>query len=80
MKMKEFNAGSRRGIANAVMELEKDGAIDDVELEKDGAIDDLVLDLRGNPGGVLEGAFQVSGIFMEEGKDASRKTLVVVRV
>jgi C-terminal processing protease CtpA/Prc len=25
------------------------------ELEKDGAIDDLVLDLRGNPGGVLEG-------------------------
>ncbi len=36
-------------------------------LERDGALDGLVLDLRNNPGGVLQAAVEVADAFLDEG-------------
>ena len=48
MKMKEFNAACKRGVYEAVKGFKAEG------------VDDFVLDLRGNLGGVLDGALQVT--------------------
>jgi C-terminal processing protease CtpA/Prc len=48
MKMTEFNAACKRGVFEAVKQLQSEG------------VDDFVLDLRGNLGGVLDGALQVT--------------------
>lgn len=55
MQLSEFTASSRVDVARAVHELRALGA------------DAFVLDVRGNPGGVFEGALEIAGIF--EGAD-----------
>jgi carboxyl-terminal processing protease len=42
-------------------------AINDLKKENDGKLDGLVLDLRNNPGGVLNGAVAVSDAFLTKG-------------
>ena len=42
-------------------------AIDDLRKENEGALNGLVLDLRNNPGGVLNGAVAVSDAFLTKG-------------
>ena len=42
-------------------------AIDDMQDRKDGMLDGLILDLRNNPGGVLDSAVDVSDLFLDAG-------------
>ena len=42
-------------------------AIDDMQDENDGMLEGLVLDLRNNPGGVLDAAVDVSDLFLDSG-------------
>ncbi len=42
-------------------------AINELKKENDGALNGLILDLRNNPGGVLNAAFEVSDTFLEQG-------------
>ena len=42
-------------------------AIDAMQEEKGGMLEGLVLDLRNNPGGVLEAAVDVSDLFLDSG-------------
>lgn len=42
-------------------------AIDELQHEKDGMLDGLVLDLRNNPGGVLDAAVDVADLFLDSG-------------
>ena len=42
-------------------------AIDDMQDRKDGMLDGLILDLRNNPGGVLDSAIDVSDLFLNAG-------------
>ncbi len=42
-------------------------AIDDMQEQHDGMLDGLILDLRNNPGGVLEAAIDVSDLFLNTG-------------
>lgn len=42
-------------------------AVDDMQDENDGMLDGLVLDLRNNPGGVLDAAVDVSDLFLNSG-------------
>ncbi|RLK48179.1 carboxyl-terminal processing protease [Alkalispirillum mobile] len=43
-------------------------ALSDLKKEADGSLRGLVLDLRNNPGGVLDGAVSVSDIFLSNGR------------
>jgi len=42
-------------------------AINELKQENDGALNGLILDLRNNPGGVLQAAVEVSDAFLEQG-------------
>ena len=42
-------------------------ALDELQDENDGMLDGLVLDLRDNPGGVLDAAVEVSDLFLNKG-------------
>ena len=42
-------------------------AIDDMQHQRDGMLDGLILDLRNNPGGVLDSAIDVSDLFLNAG-------------
>lgn len=42
-------------------------AIDRMQREKGGLLDGLILDLRNNPGGVLDSAIEVSDLFLDSG-------------
>ncbi len=42
-------------------------AIDDMQEQQDGMLDGLILDLRNNPGGVLEAAVDVTDLFLNAG-------------
>jgi len=42
-------------------------AIDEMHEQKDGMLDGLILDLRNNPGGVLDAAVDVSDLFLNSG-------------
>ena len=53
IKLSEFNAQCKRRVREAVVKLRSDGARR------------LVLDLRGNGGGVLDGALGIAGLFLE---------------
>ena len=52
-----FSEQTTADIANSVMELEKKGA------------KGIVIDLRGNPGGILDEAFAMSNLFLPKGKE-----------
>jgi carboxyl-terminal processing protease len=42
-------------------------AVDQLQLQSNGMLDGLVLDLRNNPGGVLDAAVDVSDLFLDSG-------------
>jgi carboxyl-terminal processing protease len=58
VKLSQFSANTTRDLAKSIQDQYK---------EAGGKLDGLVLDLRGNPGGLLEQAIQVSDLFLSEG-------------
>ena len=56
---------------NAYQELSK--AISSLEKEMFGSVPGLILDLRGNPGGLLDQSIKVSSAFLDGGKVVSTK-------
>jgi C-terminal peptidase prc len=58
-RITQFQAGTAKGLAAAIKKLEADN--------KNVRLKGLVLDLRNNPGGVLNGAVAVSDAFLEKG-------------
>ena len=56
IRIAQFQAGTGPEVSKAID-----------ELKKNGPIKGLVLDLRNNPGGVLQAAVQVSDLFLENG-------------
>ena len=58
VKLSQFSANTTRDLA---------GTIQEQMQESGGKLEGLVLDLRGNPGGLLEQAIQVSDLFLSEG-------------
>ena len=58
VKLSQFSANSARDLA---------AAIDQEKAQAGGALKGLILDLRGNPGGLLDQAIQVSDLFLSEG-------------
>ncbi|RVU83456.1 S41 family peptidase [Leucothrix sargassi] len=59
VRISSFQSKTTQGVAEGIEELVK---------ENGGALKGLVLDLRNNPGGVLNGAVGVSDLFLESGK------------
>jgi len=57
IKISQFNAGTTDALLAALKELKK----------MDGGLKGLVLDLRNDPGGLLDQAVQVSDVFVDEG-------------
>ena len=58
MRVNQFSETTARELSRA---------IDTLQEEKGGLLDGLVLDLRNNPGGVLEAAVDVSDLFLDSG-------------
>jgi carboxyl-terminal processing protease len=58
VKLSQFSANTTRDLTNAIQEQVKAAG---------GKLEGLVLDLRGNPGGLLEQAIQVSDVFLSDG-------------
>ncbi len=59
LRISQFQERTGRDVREALSELKK---------EADGSLRGLVLDLRNNPGGVLDGAVSVSDIFLSNGR------------
>ncbi len=57
VKLSQFSANTSRDLSKALQ----------AQLAKAGKLEGLVLDLRGNPGGLLEQAIQVSDLFLSDG-------------
>src|SRR3954465_8628634 len=55
--VQRFNETSSQEVAEAVAKLQKDGA------------KGVVLDMRGNPGGILEQSIQMSNLFLQDGQE-----------
>jgi carboxyl-terminal processing protease len=55
MRLTQFQRGSARDMKNAMKKLEKEG------------VKGLILDLRFNPGGLLDSAVQISDLFIDDG-------------
>lgn len=62
IRLKQFNAKASRGMRAAIRELEKQGA------------QGFVLDLRSNPGGLLEASVDIARQWLDEGTIVSTKT------
>ncbi len=62
IKLKGFQGNTARDLHAALKKLKQDAAT-----SKESRLKGLVLDLRGNPGGLLEQAIQVSNAFVSEG-------------
>lgn len=60
INLETFNEKSAPAVRDALVELKKQGARE------------LILDLRGNPGGILEGAVQIAGFFLPKGTEVVR--------
>lgn len=58
LRISSFQSGTSQGLNDAIAELKK---------ENKGALKGLVLDLRNNPGGLLNAAVDVSDAFLEKG-------------
>ena len=61
IRLTTFNEQSASQVRDAV-----------VEMKKDPALRGLVIDLRGNGGGILEGAVQIAGLFVPKGTEIVR--------
>jgi carboxyl-terminal processing protease len=57
IRLEDFTQGAGREVQNALIELKSKGA------------DKLILDLRGNPGGLLNEAINVANIFLKRGSE-----------
>ena len=51
-------------------------AIDDLKLKAGGQLKGLILDLRNNPGGLLDSAIQISGAFLNKIKNGKKEMIV----
>ncbi|MGV3739811.1 MAG: S41 family peptidase [Gammaproteobacteria bacterium] len=51
-------------------------AIDDLKKKSGGHLKGLILDLRNNPGGLLDSAIQISGAFLNREKNGKREMIV----
>jgi carboxyl-terminal processing protease len=60
IRLKNFQGNTTRDMQSALGKLQSDA-------EATGGLKGLVLDLRGNPGGLLEQAIQVSDLFLSQG-------------
>ncbi len=60
VRLKNFQGNTTRDLESSLMQLQK-------EAEPTGGLKGVVLDLRGNPGGLLEQAIQVSDLFVSQG-------------
>jgi carboxyl-terminal processing protease len=60
IRLKNFQGNTTRDMQTALGKLQSDA-------EASGGLKGLVLDLRGNPGGLLEQAIQVSDLFLSQG-------------
>ncbi|MGQ0508134.1 MAG: MXAN_5808 family serine peptidase, partial [Myxococcaceae bacterium] len=60
VRLKNFQGNTTRDLQGALMSMQKDA-------EASGGLKGVVLDLRGNPGGLLEQAIQVSDLFISQG-------------
>ncbi|PXF47815.1 Carboxyl-terminal-processing peptidase 1, chloroplastic [Gracilariopsis chorda] len=60
IRLAEFRASGRAEVAKALQQLQKDGA------------EWIVVDLRGNHGGVFEGALEIAGLFEGDGRVVAR--------
>jgi carboxyl-terminal processing protease len=58
VRLSQFSANSTRDLVQAIQQQ---------KAQAGGKLEGLVLDLRGNPGGLLEQAIQVSDLFLSEG-------------
>ncbi len=58
IKLSQFSANTARDVAHALQQQ---------LVQSGGKLEGLVLDLRGNPGGLLEQAIQVSDLFLSDG-------------
>jgi carboxyl-terminal processing protease len=58
LRITQFQSTTEKGVADSIRKLEKDNG---------GALKGMILDLRNNPGGVLNGAVAVSDAFLEKG-------------
>lgn len=58
LRISSFQSGTNQGLNDAITELKK---------ENKGALKGLVLDLRNNPGGLLNAAVEVSDAFLQKG-------------
>ena len=58
VRIKNFQGHTARDVANAIKQM---------RAQAGGELAGLVLDLRGNPGGLLEQAIQVSDLFLDDG-------------
>ena len=58
VRVSQFNEGTARELS---------GAVDELQEMSSGTIKGLILDLRNNPGGVLESAVEVADLFMDSG-------------
>lgn len=56
LRIAQFQSGTGKEVANAV-----------IKLKDKGDLDGLIIDLRNNPGGVLQSAVEVSDVFISEG-------------
>jgi carboxyl-terminal processing protease len=60
IRLKNFQGNTTRELQGTITQLSK-------EADHSGGLKGLVLDLRGNPGGLLEQAIQVSDLFLSQG-------------
>ena len=60
IRLKNFQGNTTRDMQNALAKLASDA-------EASGGLKGVVLDLRGNPGGLLEQAIQISDLFLSQG-------------
>lgn len=58
VRLSQFSESTARDLSRAINEMQD---------EQDGMLDGLVLDLRNNPGGVLDAAIDVSDLFLDSG-------------
>ena len=56
LRIAQFQSGTGKEVANAI-----------IKLKDEGDLDGLIIDLRNNPGGVLQSAVEVSDVFISEG-------------
>ncbi len=61
VKIKNFQSNTARDLLLAIADMRQQAK------EKGGALSGVVLDLRGNPGGLLEQAIQVTNVFVDKG-------------